>query len=221
MPKIMLDAGHYGEENKGVVKEYSEAVQMWKLHKYLRDELLLYGFEVGLTRADQKKDLTPYERGQKSKGYDLFVSLHSNSVSNSPSTQRVVVIHQLDGSGKDLAKQLGNAIVQTMALKGNFYLQTTSKKNSKGKEYYGALRGSSDVGTMGLILEHSFHSNAEACNWLLNDDNLKRLAEAEAEVIAKNFGIAKKEENKEINLTDELKQMSDRLAEISLMIKGE
>ncbi|MBQ3558248.1 MAG: SPOR domain-containing protein [Agathobacter sp.] len=47
------------------------------------------------------------------------------------------------------------------------------------------------------MLEHSFHTNTRATNWLLNDDNLDKLAQAEAAAIAKYFGVTKQEENEE------------------------
>lgn len=192
MKKIMIDAGHYGKRyNKGVVAGYYESEVMWKLHLLLKEALLSYGFEVLTTRDDVAKNVDVYDRGLMAKGCDLFVSLHSNSVSNSPNTQRVVVIEPVSGKGEKIAKLLGDAVVETMALKGNFYLQTTTKKTSKGKDYYGLIRGATDVGTIGLIIEHSFHSNEEACKWLLNKDNLKKLAEAEAGAIAEYFGVAK------------------------------
>ncbi len=207
MIKIMIDAGHYGKRyNKGVVEGYYESEVMWKLHLLLKEALLSYGFEVLTTREDAAKNVDVYDRGIMSKGCDLFVSLHSNSVSGSPSTQRVVVIEPVNGKGQKVAKLIGDAVVKTMALKGNFYLQTTTKKTSKGKDYYGVIRGATDVGTIGLIIEHSFHSNEEACKWLLNKDNLKRLAEAEAGAIAEYFGVSKPESDEDVLKYSDLKE---------------
>jgi hypothetical protein len=85
-------------------------------------------------------------------------------------------------------------------------LRTTTKKTSKGKDYYGVIRGATDVGTIGLIIEHSFHSNEEACKWLLSKDNLKKLAEAEAGAIAEYFGVSKPEPDKEVLKYSDLKE---------------
>ena len=46
------------------------------------------------------------------------------------------------------------------------------------------LRGANAVGTPGIILEHSFHTNTRATKWLPSDSNLQKLAKAEAECIA-------------------------------------
>ncbi|MBQ2902420.1 MAG: SPOR domain-containing protein [Agathobacter sp.] len=48
-----------------------------------------------------------------------------------------------------------------------------------------------------MILEHSFHTNTRITNWLLDDSNLDKLAQAEAAAIAKYFGMTKQEENEE------------------------
>jgi hypothetical protein len=174
-----------------VVEGYYESEVMWKLHLLLKEALLGYGFEVLTTRDDIAKNVDVYDRGTMSKWCDLFVSLHSNSVTGSPSTQRIVVIEPINGKGQKVAKLIGDAVGKAMALKGNFYLQTTTKKTTNNRDYYGVIRGATDVGTIGLIIEHSFHTNEEACKWLLNKDNLKKLAEAEAGAIAEYFDVTK------------------------------
>lgn len=69
-------------------------------------------------------------------------------------------------------------------------------------DYYGVLYGAHMVGTPGIILEHSFHSNTKSAKWLSNDDNLKKLAAAEAEVIANYFGMKTQNvKNKEVTNT--------------------
>ena len=82
MAKICLDAGHYGKYNQSPCnKAYFESEAMWKLTEYLKEELLTYdNVHVVTTRKEQDKDLAVYSRGQKAKGYDLFISNHSNAV---------------------------------------------------------------------------------------------------------------------------------------------
>jgi hypothetical protein len=43
-----------------------------------------------------------------------------------------------------------------------------------------------------VIIEHGFHTNRAQATWLLDDSNLQKLAEAEAEVLAKHYGMTKK-----------------------------
>lgn len=188
---IMLDAGHYGKVNKSpVLSSYYESQMTWPLYVYLKAELEKYkNVVVDGTRASQSKDMAVYDRGAASKGYDLFLSLHSNATS-SKTTDYPLVITQKGNTGDSLAKSLGQAIQKTMGTKQNY--QVWQKLNSDKKtEYYGVLRGAKAVGTKGMILEHSFHTNLAAAKWLSEDENLKAMAEAEADVIAAYYGLSK------------------------------
>lgn len=186
--KICLDAGHYAKYNRSpVVPEYYESLMNWKLHNLLKKYLEVYGFEVIQTRSDQKKDLELYSRGKASKGCDLFISIHSNAC-DTESVDRPVIIVQLDGKGDALGKKIGQCVRETMDTKQDFRVIT--RKGNRG-EYYGVLRGAAAVGTVGMIIEHSFHTNTSAAKWLLDDSNLDRMARAEADVIASHYGAEK------------------------------
>ena len=60
-----------------------------------------------------------YNRGTASKGYDLFLSLHSNAVS-SKSTDYPLIITQKGNTGDKLAKNLGKVIEDTMNTKQGY-----------------------------------------------------------------------------------------------------
>lgn len=188
--KICLDAGHYGKINRSpVVKEYYESDMNWKLHLLLKKYLEEYGVEVVQTRSKQATDLGLIARGNKAKGCDLFLSIHSNAC-DTESVDRPVVIVPLDGKSDALGKKLGDCIASTMGTKQKMQLY---KRESNGREWYGVIRGAVAVGVPGLILEHSFHTNTAAAKWLLNDSNLDKLAKAEADVLAAHYGLKKSE----------------------------
>jgi len=194
---VCLDAGHYGKYNRSpAVPEYYESEMNWKLHLLLKAELEKYGIQVKLTRSNQAKDMGLVERGKASQGCDLFLSIHSNAAGSyvAENIDYPVVYVQLDGKGDTLGKQLATAIEQLMATKQKGKIAT--RKGGSGKEYYGVLRGAAAVGTMGMILEHSFHTNTKATKWLMNDSNLQKMAQREAEIIAKWFDVSKTEEPK-------------------------
>lgn len=189
--KICLDAGHYAKYNRSpVVSSYYESDMNWKLHNLLKTELEKYGFEVIVTRASKEKDLELYERGKLSNGCDLFLSLHSNAC-NTESVDYPVAIVQLDGKGDTLGQSLATAVQKTMNTRQNGKIY---KRQGSYGEWYGVLRGASAVGTLGIILEHSFHTNTKAAKWLSIDSNLEKLAKTDSKVIADYFGI--KEEKK-------------------------
>lgn len=190
--KICLDAGHYAEYNRSpVVPEYYESHMTWKLHLLLKKYLEQYGIEVITTRPDQRKDLALYQRGATSKGCDLFLSLHSNAVGGkvgNESVDRVMVFAPISGKGKDIAGKLGECIRAVMQTRQGSRVET--REGNRG-DYYGVIRGATAVGTIGLLVEHSFHSCTRSARWLLDDANLDKLARAEAQVLAEYYGLAK------------------------------
>lgn len=189
--KICLDAGHYGDYNRSpVVPEYYESHMTWKLHLLLKKYLEQYGIEVITTRAEQKKDLGLYQRGATSKGCNLFISLHSNAVGGkvgNENVDRVMVYGPINGKGKDIADKLGKCIREVMSTKQGSYVET--RQGNHG-DYYGVIRGATAVGTIGLLVEHSFHSCTRSARWLLEESNLDKLARAEAAVLAEYYGLS-------------------------------
>ena len=189
MAKICLDAGHYGTYNRSpAIEEYTEAERMWSLHLLLGKELEKRGFEVIYTRAEQSRDMALTERGRTSSGCDLFLSLHSNAVGDGVREDidypvaYVTVSGKADGIGQALAECVGRVMntFQSARIEG--------RKGTNG-DYYGVLRGASEVGTPGVILEHSFHTNTKMTRWLMDADNLKDLANAEADILARYFDL--------------------------------
>ncbi|HZK27413.1 MAG TPA: N-acetylmuramoyl-L-alanine amidase, partial [Thermoclostridium sp.] len=196
MIKICLDAGHYAKYNQSPAnKNYWESETMWTLTEYLKKELLEYkDCHVITTRKEQEKDLALYSRGKKAKGYDLFISNHSNAVANGvdDKVDYVVVYRGYKNDSEELGLNLAKAISNTMGVKQT--PRTNTRKSEKGDwEYYGVLRGASDVGCpYYYIVENSFHTNPASTAWLLKDENLKKLAEVQAKTIADYFKLSKK-----------------------------
>ena len=189
--KICIDAGHYGKYNRStVVPEYYESDMVWKLHLLQKEILEGYGFEVILTRSRKNTDRPLYDRGYAAEGCVLFISDHSNACSTE-SVDYPVVYRGYDNIGNcdELAGKLAAVIADTMgtAQAG----RTATRRGSSGKEYYAVLRGARAAGLSDYyILEHSFHTNKKMTEWLLDDSNLRKLAEAECRVIAEHYGMA-------------------------------
>lgn len=190
--KICLDAGHYGKYNRSAaVPAYYESDMAWKLHLKLKAELEKYGIKVITTRANQNTDRALKERGAAAKGCNLFLSIHSNATGNGvdENTDYPLVIVPIDGSGDAIGNKLAKCIEETMGTKQNGRIW--ERKSDKGYDWYGVIRGAVSVGVPGLILEHSFHTQTRATNWLLNDANLDKMAKTEAAVIAAHYGLTK------------------------------
>lgn len=187
--KICLDAGHYGKYNHSpAVSAYYESDMNWKLHLMLKEELEKYCIEVITTRENQETDKPLFERGAMSEGCDLFLSIHSNAVGDDVNEEvdHPISIVQLHGRGDELGMKLAQCIAALMQTR-----QEGRIKNRRGEngEYYGVLRGAAAVDTLGIIIEHSFHTNTRSTLWLLDDDNLKKVAVAEAKLLAEYFNL--------------------------------
>ena len=188
MPKICIDAGHYGKQNWNLKANpvYYESIMAWDLHLMLKEELEKYqGMEIVTTRKDQAKDMEVSARGRAAIGCDLLLSVHSNACNND-TVDRGVVIHPVSGKESNLATSLAQCITETMNLhdQPQTYIRWNSSHNA---DYYGVIRGAASVGVPALILEHSFHTCLRSVAWLQQKENLRKMAIAEAAIIAKRY----------------------------------
>lgn len=203
VPCVCIDAGHYGKYNRSpVVPEYYESDMNWKLHLLLKAELEKLGISVITTRAEQEKDLALYLRGKASKDSDLFLSLHSNAAATKDPNW-VMAYHQVDDNcgemdeqSRELAELMAAAAAKVMGVDYECRaVKSSADRDGNGykDDYYGVLRGAHAVHTAGVILEHGFHTNKAQTEWLLDENNLKKLAKAEAKVIADWFEYRKED----------------------------
>lgn len=207
--KIMLDAGHYGKYNRSpAVPAYYESDFTFKFTNMLKAALEGYGFKVGTTRADQAKDLGLTDRGKAAAGYDLFISIHSNAVGSGVNNSvdypvaitmvnddKVSIDEESKAVGEILAQVVAAAMGTSQAARTYTKLSANDRDGNgiKDDEYYGILHGAKLVRVPGIILEHSFHTNAKAAAWLLVDSNLQAMAAAEAAALANYYGMRKQE----------------------------
>lgn len=197
---VCLDAGHYGSYNRSpAVPAYYESEVMWQLHLFLKAELEERGIAVRTTRADPSQDLYVTDRGRSARGCALLLSLHSNAVGSrvDENTDYVALYHLTSDAGtdaddrsKELAQRLAPAIAEVMDTRQGSKVLSRRASTDKNKDgvlndnYYGVLNGARQVGVPALIVEHSFHTNTRAAGWLLQEENLRRLAQREARVVA-------------------------------------
>lgn len=203
MPKVCLDAGHYGKYNQSpVLKTYYESDMTWKLHNFVESELKEYGITVKKTRTSQNTDKELVARGYTAKDCDLFLSFHSNAAANSNAKYALSIIMR-DNKNEtydEKSKEIGTILAKVIADVMGVTYQTMQKEyvgdrdgnGLKDDEWYGVLQGAKMAKVPGVILEHSFHTNLASAKWLSQDDNLKKLASAEAAAIANWFGIKAK-----------------------------
>lgn len=187
--KFCFDAGHYGAYNQSPCnKAYYESDMVWRLHLLVKKYVSQYeGAEVITTRDNQNSNPALYSRGAASKGCALFLSFHSNAADRE-SVDYPVSYCAIDGSADEIGGLLAKCVEDVMHTRQHARIE---HRRGQHGDYYGVVRGAAAVGTPGLILEHSFHTNARATEWLLNPENLDRLAQAEAQQLAAFYGLKK------------------------------
>jgi len=189
MATIVIDPGHYGGYNQGVCPGYYEGNTMLKLAKYLGTNLTAMGAQVIYTRTTNEENPSLAERGRMAANAGLFISLHSDAADD-PSVRGVTSFYSVrQPESEFFASDIGNAAADAM---GNQFRGTIAMPypTDPTLDYFGVLRSAVAAGAdVALLIEHGFHTNMEDCLFLSNDENLKKIAAAEAAVIAQYFDL--------------------------------
>lgn len=191
MIKIMLDPGHGAgaAHNRGFKQipgfEFCNEgdcnyIYSLKLKKALEE----YGFKVDTTRIKRSDNPDLATRGRMAKGYDLFISLHSNAGGGSATGTEIWDSTNPKESIKNLTDKLC-AVISTAI--GTNNRGTKYRKNKSGSNYYGVLRNG--LAKHNFIIEHAFHDNYSDCKKYV--DNLDKVAAVTAKVIAEYYGLVK------------------------------
>lgn len=211
MITVVIDPGHYTGYNKGVTAGYYEGNAVFKLAQYLKEELQsdTDQIKVAMTKNTMAENPGVFARGQfaVNNGATVFLSLHSNAVRDTEKYEKAYGVSVYRSlflpDSEDLGKKLADAIVEVMAqVTGVTYSRgvLTRRSDTTGRDYYGVIRGavnnaetaaqaSAGVVKHAFIIEHGFHTNSRECDFLAVDDNLKKIAKAEADTIKEHFGI--------------------------------
>lgn len=203
---VVLDPGHDSKHAGSRGNGVKEEVVTLKIAKYCKEELDQYkGIKVYLTRNDEDcpfpkskdnvDDIVKRVEWAKTKGADVFVSIHLNS-STASGAKGAEVYYPNSGkyssTGKELAQKIQDELVD-LGLKD---------RGVKGNETYAVVNSSNKNGFPGLIVEHAFLSNSsDVKNYLTSESSIKKLGIADAKGIAEYFGLKKGEWEKQPNGT--------------------
>jgi len=187
--KIVIDPGHGQYSNRGALGYY-EGTWMWHLGLYLQRELEARGWQVTNTRPKITDDPALDVRGKMAAGHDLLISVHSNAPGSGEanySSIRGATIYDSVADRLDYLEQPLVALIAEIMGTPNLgvKLRYNTRVDRQGQDYYGVLRNAvTEAGCQdAMLIEHGYHTNEQDARWLMNHDNLKRLAAAEVELI--------------------------------------
>lgn len=200
---VVLDPGHGGKFTGAMYNGLIEKDVALKLAVYAKEYLETYypQLNVHLTREDDMefdaelaKDLENRVQLGKELGADVFVSLHLNA-SAAHNIQGAEVLCPHREKVKEESFFLANAILDELAelgLKRRGIVTRNSNdtvdENGNPVEYYAINRHAANRNMIGIIVEHCFMDNVADQAYLVDDEALRRLAEADARGIAAYFG---------------------------------
>lgn len=187
--KICIDAGHYkGYNVYPPFPKYNEGTQMWKIANKLKDKLQARGVEVIMTKNTEAENPTLAARGKKAANCDMFISLHSNASGSTISTVTGVECYRsIFNDGDTFAAGICEVVSKVMNTKNR---GAKTRKGSGNRDYYSVMKNAVDVGCKrAYLLEQGFHTSEHDAKFLINDNDLDKLAEAECDYICEYFGI--------------------------------
>ena len=221
--RIVLDAGHGGHDTGAInsSKNINEKTINLKIAKYLKDYLEQYqNTEIILTRSDDTF-LEIYDRSMiaRNKKADLMVSLHLNSVaSGTANGAEVYVTHNtsLDKYNKETTiLGIKNRGVKTRLITND---NTDIYTDGSIADYYGiiryAMRGcridsgvvkpagavpakvEKGEGIPAMIIEHCYINNNTDYAYIDSEEDIKKLAKADADAIADYYQLTEKPSSK-------------------------
>lgn len=190
--KGVIDPGHGGKDrrNRGP-NGYIEADGVLKISKYLEEELESTGhFEIELTRCEDKT-LSHEERTQVAVNFeaDFIISEHTNASKNNVARGTSCYYSVNRPMDKTFAQYLCEEI-SILFNTPNRGAKIRSYRSNIKIDYYGMIRRPVTKNIPhALIIESLFHDNIEDEKLLLDDNNLKLIAKAQAIAIRKFYGI--------------------------------
>ncbi len=188
MIKVLIDPGHApGNPNKGPIGYY-EYEGVWKISTYLKEILQARGIQADFTRT-WEQDPELYARGKKAAGYDLFISEHTNA--NDGKTRGVEVFYDYSKpQDKEFAERLATAVTAVMNNSNRGAKTRVYTEAGKIYNYYGVIRGAAATDCKHILLiESGFHDNIIDEAFLKVDENLRKIAQAQAVIICEMLGV--------------------------------
>lgn len=164
--RIVIDAGHGGEDEGCSFEEVEEKTVNLRLAKLLEEKLVDADYEVIVTRKEDE-ELTPQERVEIANRAeaDAFISIHQNFCEE----RKVQGVEVWYGDGREDSERLAKLVEKYTVAKG--------KAKSRGIMSSDTLPVIRDTNMPSCLVETGFLSNNKERELLQDDAYLEKLAE--------------------------------------------
>ena len=208
---VVLDPGHDATHAGAIgVNGLREEVLTLKIARYCKEELQQYsGVTVYMTRESEAcpnpgtsstNDNAKRVAYAKSVGANVYVSIHMNS--GASGAHGAEVYYPNSNYRSDIGAEgnkLASKVLEQLVALGLYNRGVKIENSGTGDTYadgsladkFGVIRGSKNAGFPGIIIEHAFITNYSDAAFLSNENNLKRLGQADAAGIVNYFGLTK------------------------------
>ncbi len=187
---VVIDPGH-GGTNEGADYGTKEKYLTMKTAAAMKAQLEFYdNVKVYLTHASAEDNMSIEDRVKyaKSVNADILVSLHFNASENHDKWGSEVWIPQ-SGDENRLAYGYAKTVLGEWETLGLHNRGIKTRSGNQG-EYYGILRYGVENGIASAILEHAHVDNAKDKDYVNSDLAMARFGAADANAIAKYFGLS-------------------------------
>lgn len=204
---VVLDPGHGGKFSGAEFDGRLEKKLTLTLAGYVREYLLenYSGVDVFMTREDDielssdlKEELELRAVFAEEKKADALVSIHFNASDKHDLHGAMVFVSRRDNV-HDAGQKLGECIEEELvklglAREGVLTRRSNDMidKNGVAYDYYAINRHCANRDLVGVIVEHCFMDNSHDIAYIDSEEDLRKLAEADGEGIAKYFALQKR-----------------------------
>lgn len=218
---IVIDPGHGGKDTGAINEKLDlyERNQVWKIASYIQEYLKeYYDTNVYLTCPTFETTGEAISREERADimnvhGANLAISIHIDSSTSSRMRGATAYITNLPKFNSDMTK-LSNELLTNLTKLGitSNGIKTRKTESNDGYyddgtplDYYGIIRHSTLHNIPIVLLEHCYISNEDDCKFIDSDEDLKKIAKADSDAIAKYLNLTKKSDMKPTEVTQDVK----------------
>lgn len=188
--RIVIDPGHGGSDRNNIGQQgYVEADGVLSISLYLKYilEKRYKNVQVTLTR-DTDRYMSLSDRGLLAYGADLFISQHTNAFNKA--TRGTEVFYSVDLPEDETLAEMISKKISEYYLVPDRGAKVKESTNEAGEDYFTVIDTAQDVGCPHVLLVESlFHDNIDDENILLNQSELRQIANLQALCIERYFGL--------------------------------